>query len=91
MNKSQLIDYISLSADLSKEKSKAALNAALAQIALSLACGEEVMLPGFGVFKISPRAARTGRNPATGQPMHIAAANLPTFKASGQLKESCNR
>ena len=56
----------------------------------ALAHGEEVTLVGFGTFKINSRAARTGRNPKTGEELQISASKVPTFKAGKALKEAVN-
>ncbi|MDG3424691.1 HU family DNA-binding protein, partial [Vibrio parahaemolyticus] len=56
----------------------------------TLASGDEVALIGFGTFKINERAARTGRNPRTGEEIQIAAAKVPAFKAGKALKEAVN-
>ncbi|WP_144395760.1 HU family DNA-binding protein, partial [Pseudomonas sp. Kh7] len=56
----------------------------------ALSQGEEVALIGFGTFKVTERAARTGRNPKTGEPIQIAASKSPAFKAGKALKEVCN-
>jgi DNA-binding protein HU-beta len=55
-----------------------------------LANGSEVTLIGFGSFKITERAARTGRNPKTGEPIQIPASKVPTFKAGKALKDAVN-
>ncbi|HJM03995.1 MAG TPA: HU family DNA-binding protein, partial [Arenicellales bacterium] len=59
-------------------------------IAGELAGGGSVALVGFGTFSVSHRAARMGRNPATGESIHINASNVPKFKAGKALKEACN-
>jgi len=56
----------------------------------SLKKGDSVALVGFGTFSVKARAARTGRNPQTGQPIEIAAANIPSFKAGKALKDAVN-
>ena len=88
MNKTQLIDQIAEKADLSKASAKAALEATIEAITETLAKEEEVALVGFGTFKISHRAARTGRNPKTGDEIQIAAAKVPAFKAGKALKDA---
>ena len=52
--------------------------------------GDQVVLVGFGTFSVKDRAARTGRNPQTGQPIQIAAAKIPSFKAGKALKDALN-
>ena len=60
----------------------------VAQSADTLAAGEKVQLIGFGTFEVRERAARTGRNPQTGEEMQIAASKVPAFKAGKELKEA---
>ncbi|WP_207061943.1 HU family DNA-binding protein [Motiliproteus sp. SC1-56] len=90
MNKSELIDAIAASADLSKASAGRALDAALDAITGALKEGDSVALVGFGTFGVKARAARTGRNPQTGQPIEISAANVPSFKAGKALKDAVN-
>ncbi|MBT0587938.1 HU family DNA-binding protein [Alteromonas oceanisediminis] len=90
MNKSQLIEKIAESAEISKAKAGQVVDAFTATVTLQLAAGEEVALVGFGTFKVSERAARTGRNPQTGATIQIAAAKVPGFKAGKALKDACN-
>ncbi|MFM2666614.1 HU family DNA-binding protein [Vibrio mediterranei] len=90
MNKTQLIDVISEKADLNKKQAQDALEAITQGIEQALSQGEEVALIGFGTFKVTERAARTGRNPKTGEPIQIAASKSPAFKAGKALKEVCN-
>ena len=90
MNKSQLIDAVASDAELTKKEAGAALDAITAAITSQLSAGEEVALVGFGTFKVSDRAARTGRNPQTGAEIQIAAAKVPGFKAGKALKDACN-
>ncbi|AKH69807.1 bacterial nucleoid DNA-binding protein [Spongiibacter sp. IMCC21906] len=90
MNKSELIDAIAESADLSKASAGRALDAAVEAITGALKSDDSVSLVGFGTFSIKARAARTGRNPQTGAPIEIAAANIPSFKAGKALKDACN-
>ena len=90
MNKSELIDAIAASAEISKAAAGRALDAMTASVTKALQEGEQVVLVGFGTFSIKERAARTGRNPQTGEPIEIAAAKIPSFKAGKALKESVN-
>jgi DNA-binding protein HU-alpha len=90
MNKTQLIDFIAEKADLSKVQAKAALEATLGAVEGALKGGDQVQLIGFGTFKVNHRAARTGRNPKTGEEIDISAANVPAFVAGKALKESVN-
>ena len=90
MNKTELIDQISESADLSKAAAGRALDATLEAITDSLKQSESVVLVGFGTFQVKDRAARMGRNPQTGAPIQIKAARVPSFKAGKALKGSLN-
>lgn len=90
MNKSELIDAIATSADLSKAAASNALDATLKSIEEALANGDQVTLVGFGTFAVKERAARTGRNPQTGEEIQISAAKVPSFKAGKGLKDAVN-
>ncbi|MFA9202565.1 MAG: HU family DNA-binding protein [Flavobacteriales bacterium] len=88
MNKSELIDAIASKSDLSKAQAGQALEAVVASIEQALKAGEAVTLVGFGTFSVKERAARTGRNPKTGEPIQIAASKVPGFKAGKGLKDA---
>ncbi|MCC5882828.1 MAG: HU family DNA-binding protein [Halomonas sp.] len=90
MNKSELIEAIAASADIPKAAASRALDAMVDTVTESLKKGDTVSLVGFGTFSVKERAARTGRNPQTGQPIQISAAKVPTFKAGKALKDSVN-
>ncbi|WNK18829.1 HU family DNA-binding protein [Halomonas piscis] len=90
MNKSELIEAIAASADIPKAAATRALDAMVESVTDSLKQGESVSLVGFGTFTIKERAARTGRNPQTGQPIEISAARVPSFKAGKALKDAVN-
>lgn len=90
MNKSELIDAIAASADIPKAAAGRALDAMIDTVADTLKQGDQVVLVGFGTFSVKDRAARTGRNPQTGQPIQIAAAKIPSFKAGKALKDAIN-
>lgn len=90
MNKSELIDAIAASADISKAAAGRALDATLDSIADALKGGDQVTLVGFGTFQVKHRAARSGRNPQTGEVIQIAESNVPGFKAGKQLKDAVN-
>lgn len=91
MNKTQLIDRISEDADITKAAAGRAVDAFTAAVTDELKNeGGEVALVGFGTFKVTNRAARTGRNPQTGETIQIAAARVPSFKAGKALKDACN-
>lgn len=86
MNKSELIDAVAKKADLKKKDAEAAVNAVFCAIEEELANDGKVQLMGFGTFSVKKRAARTGRNPATGETITIKAAKLPAFSAGAGLK-----
>ncbi|MCU8019886.1 HU family DNA-binding protein [Shewanella sp. SM72] len=90
MNKSELIMKVAEDADISKAKAEAAVNALINSVTEELKAGGTVALTGFGTFQIKERAARTGRNPQTGENIQIAAAKIPGFKAGKGLKDSVN-
>lgn len=90
MNKSELIDAIADAAGLTKADAGRALDATTDAIASALQQGNTVSLVGFGTFTVRHRAARTGRNPRTGETINIAASNNPAFKAGKALKDAVN-
>lgn len=90
MNKSDLIDAIADSAGLSKADAGRALDGFVDAITGALKAGQSVSLVGFGTFSVRDRAARTGRNPRTGETIKIAASKNPAFKAGKALKDAVN-
>lgn len=90
MNKSELIDSVSMKANLSKKESEAAVNALLDTISEALVNEEKVVLVGFGTFETKRRAERMGRNPSTKQEIKIPASKAPVFKAGKGLKDKVN-
>jgi len=90
MNKSELIEAVADSAGLSKADATKAIDSTISAITNSLKNGDQVTLVGFGTFLVRDRAARTGRNPRTGDPIQIAAAKVPGFKAGKALKDAVN-
>ncbi|HRK39510.1 MAG TPA: HU family DNA-binding protein [Burkholderiaceae bacterium] len=90
MNKTELIDQIANDADIPKASATRALDAALAAIAATLKEGGSVSLVGFGTFEVGSRAARTGRNPRTGESIKIDEAKVPKFRAGKALKDAVN-
>lgn len=89
-NKSDLIDAIAISADISKASAGRALDATIKSIQESLKNGESVSLVGFGTFYVGERVARNGRNPRTGEAINIKAAKIPKFRAGKGLKDAVN-
>ena len=90
MNKTEIIDNIARSADISKAAAGRALDATVAGIKIALKKGGMVTLVGFGTFYVGKRAARTGRNPRTGAAIKIKAAKVPKFRAGKALKDAVN-
>ncbi|MEG2351326.1 MAG: HU family DNA-binding protein [Bacilli bacterium] len=91
MSKQQLVELIAEKAGLTKADATRALEATTDSITGALKAGEKVALVGFGTFAPSARAARTGRNPKTGEAVKIAARTTVTFKAGSKLKEAVNK
>jgi DNA-binding protein HU-beta len=90
MNKGELIEAVAGSANLSRADATKAVDAVLDSISGTLAKGSAVSLVGFGTFSVKSRAARTGRNPRTGESIEIPASNVPGFKAGKALKDAVN-
>ena len=88
-NKAELIDFIAEEAGISKGAATKALAATLSGVVSAMLAGP-FSLVGFGTFSVKPRAAREGRNPKTGEPIKIPAANVPAFKAGKGLKDAVN-
>ena len=88
MNKAELIDFISSSADISKVSAGRALEALLEGVMSALSKGDMVSLMGFGTFSVRQREARMGRNPKTGEAIKISATKVPGFKAGTGLKKA---
>ena len=90
MNKSELIDAIAEGADLSKAAAGRSLDATVDAITDALKKNDQISIVGFGTFSVRERAARTGRNPRTGEEIKIAAAKVPAFKPGKALKDAVN-
>ena len=88
--KADIVDAIAAGADLTKKQAAEAFDSALRAVTAVLERGERVQLPGFGSFSVSDRAARTGRNPATGASIFIPASKNVRFKAGKDLKAAVN-
>lgn len=94
MNKAELIDDLAARANLPKADANRAIDALFGTdgaIVAALRGGDKVQITGFGSFQAKKRAARTGRNPRTGEEVQIAASIAPTFKAGQGLKDALNR
>lgn len=90
MNKSELIAEIATQAGITKAEAGKVIDATTSAITAALKKGDAVTLIGFGTFKVSKRAARTGRNPRTGAELKVAARNVPAFTAGKALKDAVN-
>jgi DNA-binding protein HU-beta len=90
VNKSDLIEHIAQSAEISRSAAERAIDAMVAAVKSSLKKGGEVTLVGFGTFYVAQRAARAGRNPRTGEALQIEAAKIPRFRAGKALKDAIN-
>lgn len=86
MNKSELIEALAARTEVTKAAAGKSVDAIVEIITAQVAKGNDVALIGFGTFKASKRAARTGKNPATGEALKIAATTVPTFKAGAGFK-----
>ena len=90
MNKTELVDAVAGEAEVTKAEAARAVDAVISAVTKALKKGDTVTLVGFGTFQVRKRAARTGRNPKTGESINIAASKNPTFKAGKALKDAVN-
>jgi DNA-binding protein HU-beta len=90
MNRKELVDELATRTDCSKADAERALGALLEIISDTLKKGDSLSLVGFGTFEVRKRAARTGRNPKTGEELKIKASKAPAFKAGATLKAAVN-
>lgn len=90
MNKAEFVDAVAEASELSKADAGRAIDAMVSAITRALKKGEVVTLVGFGTFAVKERAARTGRNPRTGENLEIRASKNPVFKPGKALKDSVN-
>lgn len=88
MNKSDLIERVATGTGESKATTEKLVNETLQAIVDDVAAGEKVSITGFGVFEARDRAARTARNPQTGEEMQVAATRVPAFKAGKAFKDA---
>ena len=91
MNKAELISEVAELTELSKKEVDAVITATLDAIQSALQEGEKVQLVGFGSFEVRKRAARTGRNPKTKEPIEIPESVVPMFKPGKVLKDAVAR
>ena len=90
MNKTELIEHMAQSADISKAAASRTLDALVGAVKTTLKKDGSVTLVGFGTFSVSKRASRSGRNPRTGEVIEIEAAKIPKFKPGKALKDAVN-
>ncbi len=90
MNKTELVDTIARDAGLTKVDAQRALDSFTNAVQKQLKKGDDVAITGFGKFSVSKRAARTGRNPQTGESLKIKASKIPKFSAGATLKTAVN-
>ena len=88
MNKAELIATMAETSGVSKKDTEQVLNAFIATVQKTLKQDGKVQIPGFGSFEVRERAARSGRNPLTGEAIEIAAAKVPAFKPGKALKDA---
>ena len=88
MNKTELVSSVAEIAGVSKKDTEQVLNAFFSTVQKTLKQDDKVQVPGFGTFEVRERAARTGRNPHTGETIEIAAAKVPAFKPGKGLKDA---
>ncbi len=90
MKKSDLVDLVAQRQNLPRQQVEATVDLLLEAVADGLSRGERIDFRGFGAFAIRESAARTGRNPRTGEPIQIAARKTPTFKVGKELRDRVN-
>ena len=90
MSKKVIVEAVAREAGMTQAAADKVVSAVLDAIGAELAKGEKVSFPGFGTFEVRERAARTGRNPQTGEEMQIAASKAPAFKAGSAFKQKVN-
>lgn len=88
MTKTELINEVANKTGLTKKDSEKAVAAVVESVTDALIAGDKVQLVGFGTFEVRDRAAREGKNPATGESISIPATRVPAFKAGKALKEA---
>ncbi|MBF0141079.1 MAG: HU family DNA-binding protein [Magnetococcales bacterium] len=88
MNKADLVAHVAKAAGMTQVEAEKAISAVVATIQETLVKGEQVTLLGFGSFSVTDRAAKTGRNPRTGEAIQVAACRVPHFRAGQTLKDA---
>ena len=84
----QMVSEIAVKHELSKKQTTEVFDSFVADIGKNLRKGNRIRIPGFGILQVRKRAARMGRNPATGEPIKIKASKKVAFRAAKELKES---
>ena len=90
MNKADLVAKVAEKSGVTKKDAEKAVAGIFAAVQEALVAGDKVQVLGFGTFEVKERAARTGRNPQTGEELQIAASKNPSFKPGKALKEAVN-
>jgi DNA-binding protein HU-beta len=90
MKKSDLVDLVAQKLNFPKPQVEQTIESLLDTVADGLAKGERIDIRGFGAFQIRESAARSGRNPRTGETIQIAARKTPTFKVGKELRDKVN-
>jgi DNA-binding protein HU-beta len=90
MNKTEFVEAIAKESGLTNTDARKAVEAVISTVEKTLKKGDEIALTGFGKFSVSKRAARTGRNPQTGEAVKIKASKAPKFTAGAGLKTAVN-
>ncbi|MBT8350180.1 MAG: integration host factor subunit alpha [Deltaproteobacteria bacterium] len=90
LTKADLIDSVSSESGITRKQSTDIVEATISILKNTLATGEDVLISGFGKFRIKDKAERKGRNPATGEDQRLPARRVVTFKCSGKLREKIN-
>lgn len=88
MNRAEFVAAVAAKSGMTKKDSDAAITAVVDVLKDLLIAEDKLQLPGFGTFFINERAARDGRNPRSGEVIHIAAAKVPAFRPSKVFKEA---
>ncbi|MEH7013422.1 HU family DNA-binding protein [Neobacillus niacini] len=88
MNKTELVIQVAKTSELSQKEASKAVDAVFDTVLDALKKGDKVQLIGFGNFEVRERAARTGRNPQTGEEIQISAGKVPAFKPGKVLKDA---
>lgn len=91
MNRKELVEHVANETDLTAAQADAALTATLDGVVQAVGKGDKVSIAGFGAFELRHRAARSGRNPQTGEAIEIAASDAPAFKPAAAFKQAVSQ